>query len=177
MTDREYLVMAYYEAVKSPDPSTQNGAVIPYSKYVPSQDNVSYGCDSSYHLEVKSYTSFPNGVKRTEDRLQRPIKYSYVEHAERNVIFEAAKIGIGLQGKTMYVPWTACAECARAIICSGIKKVVCHQRMMDQTPDHWKESIKHAFIMFEEAEIEIVRFTKELPEAPKVLINGKLWQP
>lgn len=30
LTDRKWLVLAYKAATQSPDPSTQNGAVIPY---------------------------------------------------------------------------------------------------------------------------------------------------
>lgn len=167
-TDREYLVMAYKAATESPDPSTQNGAVIPH--YFMGRERYYCACNT-----------FPEGVKSTPERLERPMKYNYIEHAERNCINMAAKNGlfscVNPSELTLYVPWFACSDCARSIIASGIKRVVGHKRMMDATPEHWKESIKHAFVMFEEAKVEWVLIPDELPEAPQIRFNGELWQP
>lgn len=160
MTDREYLVKAYKVASHSKDPSTQNGAVVPVD----------------FKL-ITSCNQFSIGVEVNEERLKRPLKYNFIEHAERGVVYEAAKIGISLDSKTMYVPWAACADCSRAIICSGIKRVVCHQKMMDETPDHWKESIAFAMIMFKEAGVVVDYFKENLPEAPLIRFNGNWWQP
>lgn len=52
-----------------------------------------------------------------------------------------------------------------------------HKRMMDATPDHWKESIQHAFVMFKEAGVETVLIPDELRTAPTIRFNGELWQP
>jgi hypothetical protein len=49
--------------------------------------------------------------------------------------------------------------------------------MMDATPDHWKESIQHAFVMFKEAGVETVLIPDELRTAPTIRFNGELWQP
>jgi dCMP deaminase len=50
------------------------------------------------------------------------------EHAERNVINEAAKPGHSLQGCTLYMNCEVpCAECAKAIVNSGIKEIVTAQ--------------------------------------------------
>ena len=163
-SDKEFLIDAYRVATLSPDPSTQNGAIVPY--YNDGHEMACYSCNT-----------FPQFVNPLDDRMQRPLKYSYIEHAERGAIYAAAKIGVPLFGKTMYCPWAACAECARAIICSGIRKVVNHKKMMDATPEHWKESITYANIMFKEAKVEIIVIDEDLPEAPKILFNGKLWQP
>lgn len=167
-TDREYLVMAYKAATQSPDPSTQNGAVIPY--FLVGRERYITACNT-----------FPEGVQSKPERLERPLKYNFIEHAERNCVFNAAAVGlfgcVNMKDITMYVPWFACSDCARAIICCGIRRVVGHKRMMDATPEHWKESIKHAFDMFKEAKVETVLLPDELPEAPKIRFNGELWQP
>jgi len=166
--DRKLLVEAYEVATESPDPSTQIGAVIPFRMMVG---------NSLFNYSIKSCNTFPYGVKSTPERLERPLKYEFVEHAERGAVYQAAHRGLALKGKTMYIPWFACTDCARAIICSGIVRVIGHQRMMDATPQRWKDSIASAFIMMEEAGIEIVTFKEELPEAPKIRFNGELWQP
>jgi hypothetical protein len=76
-TNEEYLLLAYQKATESPDPSTQNGAVIPYQpKCEPESD-----C-----CLVSACNTFPAGVHNKPDRLERPKKYSYIEHAERGVI-------------------------------------------------------------------------------------------
>lgn len=45
-------------------------------------------------------------------------------HAEQNAICQAAKLGIALEGGTLYCTMTPCYTCAKMIINCGIKKVV-----------------------------------------------------
>lgn len=45
-------------------------------------------------------------------------------HAEQNAICQAAKLGIPIDGATLYCKMTPCSVCAKMIINSGIKKVV-----------------------------------------------------
>lgn len=45
-------------------------------------------------------------------------------HSEVDAISKAAKVGIKLDGATIYVTRYPCEACARAIVASGIKKVV-----------------------------------------------------
>lgn len=116
-------------------------------------------------------------MEQTPECLERPLKYNFIEHAERNAVLKAAKLGVALEGMQMFVPWFACSDCARAIICSGVRRVVGHQRMMDATPDHWKESIAHAVTMLKEAGVETILIQESLPEAPVIRFNGSLWQP
>lgn len=158
-TTRQYLTMAYQAASKSPDPSTQNGAVIVTGA------GTAVDCNR-----------FPDRVKITDERLKRPLKYSFIEHAERNAIFQASRQQLPILGSTMYVPWFACSDCARAIISVGIRKVVGHQKMIDGTPDHWKESIEHAFAMLKEAGVETEWFQEDIG-GPKILFNGSWFQP
>lgn len=48
-------------------------------------------------------------------------------HAEQNAICQAAKVGISLEGATLYCKMTPCYTCAKMLINTGIKKVVCAQ--------------------------------------------------
>lgn len=48
-------------------------------------------------------------------------------HAEQNAIVQAAKLGIAINGATMYCRMTPCAVCAKMIINAGIKRVVCEK--------------------------------------------------
>lgn len=160
-TDKDYLLMAYEEATKSPDLSTQNGALL-LSAQPP-------------HAFVMAHNTLPDGVQVLPERLERPLKYEYTEHAERNVVYQAAKLGIPTLGATMYVPWWACSDCARAIIQAGVKRVVGHQDMFDGTPERWKESIATAMIMLKEAGIEMDLIKGKL-NGPVIRFNGNPWQ-
>ena len=46
-------------------------------------------------------------------------------HAEMNAIVNAAKVGVAVNGATLYCSMTPCRTCAMAIINAGIKRVVC----------------------------------------------------
>lgn len=45
-------------------------------------------------------------------------------HAEMNAILQAAKVGTKIEGGTLYVSISPCMDCAKAIIVSGISRVV-----------------------------------------------------
>lgn len=49
-------------------------------------------------------------------------------HAEQNAICQAAKLGIGIRGATLYCRMTPCRVCAMLIINCGIARVVCERR-------------------------------------------------
>lgn len=68
---------------------------------------------------------FPAGVDRAvEERHARPEKYLWIEHAERNAIYEAAREGISLAGARIGLTWFPCMDCARAIVQAGIVELV-----------------------------------------------------
>jgi len=48
-------------------------------------------------------------------------------HAEQNAICQAAKLGIPLAGSTLYCKMTPCYVCAKMIINTGIRRVVCEK--------------------------------------------------
>lgn len=137
------LNMAYHLALLSPDLSTQNGAVI--------SDNLG-------HVIACGWNTFPAGVTISSQRLSRPDKYLFTEHAERAAIYQAAKFGLPTQGKCMVCCWAACTDCARAIIDSGITTLVRHKQASDRSNTKWLESIEVADVMLHEAGIEIIDY-------------------
>ena len=48
----------------------------------------------------------------------------YAVHAEQNAIIQAAKLGISIDGATLYCTHQPCVLCAKMIVNSGIKRVV-----------------------------------------------------
>jgi len=72
------------------------------------------------------WNGFPRNIDDgVYDRHERPAKYQWTEHAERNAIYNAAAVGIPLLGARMYLGWYPCADCARAIIQAGIRELIC----------------------------------------------------
>lgn len=49
-------------------------------------------------------------------------------HAEQNAIVQSAKLGVPIDGSTLYCKMTPCSVCAKMIINSGIERVVCEKR-------------------------------------------------
>src|SRR5690242_7044614 len=108
--DQRFMELAKLIATWSKDRSTKVGCVV-------------VGTDN----EVRSigFNGFPRGVDDdVEERHERPAKYAWTEHAERNAIYSAVRVGISLKGCTMYLPWFPCMDCARALIQSGIAELV-----------------------------------------------------
>jgi len=68
-------------------------------------------------------------------------------HAEQNAICQAAKLGISIDGSTIYTKMTPCGVCAKIIINAGIKKVVCQKKY---------HTGKESEEMFKTAGIELV---------------------
>ena len=48
----------------------------------------------------------------------------YAVHAEQNAIIQAAKLGVSVDGATIYVTHQPCSICAKMIINSGIVRIV-----------------------------------------------------
>ena len=55
----------------------------------------------------------------------------YAAHAEENAILQAAKLGISIDGATLYCTHQPCSVCAKMIVNSGIRRVVYEQGYPD----------------------------------------------
>ena len=49
-------------------------------------------------------------------------------HAEQNAICQAARRGVSIEGATLYCKLEPCPVCAKMLVNSGIKRVVCQKR-------------------------------------------------
>ena len=55
----------------------------------------------------------------------------YAIHAEQNAILQAARLGISIDGATLYCTHQPCSVCAKMIVNTGIRRVVYHQGYPD----------------------------------------------
>jgi len=155
------LIQAYAFASNSPDPSTQNAALI---------------VDDDGNVEAWACNTFTRGMVVTDEMLVRPLKYTYIEHAERGAVFHAARLGTKCLGKTMVCPWASCAECARSIVQAGIKTLVRHQDASDRSPERWVESIALSDKILEAGHVEIINHVGKLNASP-IMHCEELWTP
>lgn len=108
-----FLTIAEAVGARSKDPSTQIGAVI---------------VDDENQIVSTGYNGLPRGMVEDDPILfERPSKYDYFEHAERNAIYAAARKGCSVKGCRIYLAGKhfCCLECARAIVQAGISEVFC----------------------------------------------------
>lgn len=158
MTDIDGLFRAYRASARSLDPSTQCGAVV--------TDNKRWYFEGINEPTRGNYLS-------TAEWENRAFKYAVVEHAERNAIFEATR-HTSVQGFTMYASWAACVDCARAIVQSGITRLVRHYHPLDTA---WAESIRLGDQVLESGGVDIVTVTDPITGLEPVRFSGKLWYP
>jgi len=141
--DNRYLSIAQECSRWSKDPSTRVGAV----------------AVNPYHGQIlaQGYNGFPRGVRDDAERYKdREQKLKYTVHAELNCIFNASLSGASLYGATMYVYGLhVCHECAKAVIQSGIKCVVCRTNSQAASA-RWVESTELAKQMLVEAGVKLV---------------------
>ncbi len=103
------LKEAYLWSERSKDPSTKVGALALKRDIVVSQ----------------GYNGFPRKITDHKDLLHtREKKYPRIVHAEMNVIANAAKLGISLDGCTLICTHHPCARCAGVIINTGITRII-----------------------------------------------------
>ena len=143
----KYYRMARYMAnLFSKDPSTKVGAWFLAPK--------------SFEVLATGYNGMPRGIDDTRpERWVRPIKYKYVEHAERNGMFNANRRGVALEGAIAVVCLYPCADCARGIIQAGIQAVVTMLPALDD--NRWDESFAVSKELLEEAGIVVILLTED----------------
>lgn len=109
MTADQLFDAAILAARQSPNRVRRVGAVL-----------VNQGATRSVH----TCNNYPRGVVDTEQRHAGNGRLIWMEHAERNAIYAAARSGMGTDGATLASTFFPCLECARAIVQAGIKELL-----------------------------------------------------
>jgi dCMP deaminase len=130
-------------------PNRQVGAVIARDKRVltTGYNGAGSGITSCVDKEecLRRIRNIPSGTHQ---------EICYAVHAEQNAIIQAAKIGLSVDGGTLYCTHQPCVICAKMIINSGIRRVV----YRDGYPDEF------SVILFKESGVELVQWA---PKAAK----------
>jgi dCMP deaminase len=137
--DDRFMNLALHVQQWSRDPRTKVGCVI---------------VGTANDVRSIGYNGLPRGVDDNEKyRYEPPDKYKWLEHAERNAIYNAARAGISLDGCRMYVPWFPCADCARAIIQSGLIELIASEP--DFSHQKWGDDFRIATQLLKEANVRV----------------------
>lgn len=101
----------------------------------------------------ESANVFPPGTERLKDAIagDSPERYHFIEHAERAAIYLALKNGRGMDNATIYCTRFPCSDCARAIVFSGIRRMVVASGFAGEGP--WASSQRHARQLLREAKV------------------------
>ena len=134
-----FMGLAHLSALRSKDPNTQVGACI---------------VDSENKVVSIGYNGMPRGCDDRKFPWERQgsfleTKYAFVVHAELNAILNSPR---PVAGCTIYVSLFPCNECAKAIIQSGIRKIVYESDKYDGT-----EGNVASKKMLNEAGVELVQ--------------------
>ncbi len=155
--DEVYMLIAKIISKRSKDPNTQVGAVI-----ISNDDRI---------LSI-GYNGFPNGISDDDpeydwsnrDPEDHNNKYRYIAHSELNAILNYRGDLRDLKGATLYVTLFPCNECAKAIIQTGISRVV---YLSDKYHD--SADTKASRKMFNTTHTEFVQFKPSYEEMSNVI--------
>lgn len=156
MTDRAFLVQC--EAVKreSHDPDRQVGALIV------NHEGTVIATGSNRPLDALGLTIHDSHREITNDP---DWKYFMLEHAERNAINDARNHNQLLTGTTMYGTLFPCADCARAIVAAGIKRLVVPTPNSEGSRDEkWRSHYEYSRRIFDLSGIHL-DFVKPLNQS------------
>ena len=105
-------------------------------------------------IRSTGFNGFPRNIDDDEpSRHERPAKYSWTEHAERNAVYNAARLGISTFGCICYVNWFPCVDCARAIVQAGMVRLVGLEP--DQRDPRWGEEFQFASKLLRESGVDV----------------------
>lgn len=140
--DIRYLKIARDISEWSKDPKRKIGAIIVGLKG---------------QIISQGYNGFPRGFDDSLERFNDKIlKRKYIIHAEANALYNALYSGVSVEGCTIYIHGLLpCVECAKAIVQSGIKRVVTDSDFVSET---WRQSNEDALEIFKEASIDFDNF-------------------
>lgn len=151
------LKECYNYAKRSNHPSTHTAALLVDEKVI-----------------LKGANVLPPGVEAKQERFGGEEKHIYLNHAERDVIYKAARRGIPTEGLIMVMPWLPCIPCADAIITSGIKKLITHKQMIERTDKKWQGELKNSVEIMKEAGVDIVVYDGKV--GAEGYMDGEHWE-
>ena len=111
-----YMKMAYAMAELSPDEDTQVGAIMlsPEGRII----------SSSFNGFLRGAPDHEIPSNREDKCKHGHDKYTYMQHAERNMIYNCAYQGIQAKDSTIICTLSPCVDCLRACFQAGVSMII-----------------------------------------------------
>lgn len=122
-----YMKQAEVISKLSPDSQTKVGALL---------------VDSDNFVILSTYNGYISGAPDNTLPSTRPDKYSYILHAEQNLLCLAAKKGISTENCVVICTLSPCCHCTRLMWQSGIRKVYFKDKYKDFNKNYNMKDIK-----------------------------------
>ena len=103
------MAMARAMAKNSPDEETQVGAIM---------------LSSEGRVIASSFNGFLRGAIDKDLPTKRPDKHKFIQHAERNILYNCAYEGIRTKNTTIICTLSPCLDCLRACFQSGVTTII-----------------------------------------------------
>jgi dCMP deaminase len=136
--------LAAQTALKSPNRVRQVGAAI-------------LTCDGGE--AIAACNTFPKGVADLDWRHEGDGRLVWMEHAERNAIFAAARKGLATAGATLITTFHPCADCARAIVQAGVANL--HTLAPDFADPLWGPAFRFSQTILEEGGVRVAYLERD----------------
>jgi dCMP deaminase len=135
-----YKLAQYNANLFSKDPNKKVGAILL--------------APNSFQILSIGYNGMPRNInENVSTRWERPVKYKYIEHAERNAVYNACRHGTALEGSIAVVTMFPCCDCARALIQVGISTLITEAPNFEHP--RWGEDFHISREMFDEAGVKV----------------------
>lgn len=159
--DLYFMNLCFEVAWKSLDPSTKHGSIF---------------IGKGGEILSTGYNGPPRYSDDNNIPLERPEKYNYMEHSERNAIYNAARNGISLNDSKLYVTGLPCIDCLRGILQVGTTEIVygpLNSIMLSKN-----DFVKHYNILLKNQKLKIRRFDYDtelfkINQTAKLIVQDK----
>lgn len=152
---RPWMQLACQVAAHSPDPSTQNGAVLVADARMAGQawNEVPHCCGP--------WSACDDAFRRAR-----------TVHAETGAIYTAAATGARLRDAVMVCPWAACIPCALAIAAVGLRCLIVSHEHMQRAHPAWDAQIAEALGMLQRAGVRVRQLSVRGLDIPPLRFRG-----
>lgn len=155
----KYMHEAYMIAAESPDPSTQNGALL---------------LTRSFEIIGGACNDFPGGVNQRHWHGEKAGKYARVVHSEVGALLDAARRGHSTTNSVLVCPWAACSNCAKHIAAANVAVLVRTPLAGEAGLPHWHDDCLIGDEILREAGVSIIE-VEPLQIDFKLRRNGREW--
>ena len=140
--DKRFIEVARLVASWSKYPGAKMGAVLVKNRRIlaTGYNGIPANIDDATVLEGDRYT-----------------RLAYTIHAEINAILNAAKHGAKVEGATIYINADPCVDCCKAMVQSGIKRIVVPQDSDAEFSKRWGGNLQLAQRLLSQASIVFER--------------------